>query len=123
MFFHKKSQKRKFERTSLQTHETVRVDINGKNFIDILKAKNISVGGVGILVPYLFEGCEINEKVSLIVQLPKPFDYSISTPGEITHVTGKVFGGIFLSLNEEDQKILNEFLEYHSKKLNLNQSS
>jgi len=93
----------------------VRIDINGENFIDILMAKNISIGGVGIHVPYRFEGCEINKIVSLMVQLPEPYNYSFSVPGKIVHVTGNVFGGIFLDLKIPDKKLLKDFIKHNAQ--------
>ena len=53
----------------------IRVDIMGNGFLDVLHARDISRGGLGIRVPHGFEGCDINNKVELIITLgrARPF--------------------------------------------------
>ena len=53
---------------------SVEVQIMGTNSLDILHARDISVRGVGVLVPHLFEGCDIDSRVELVVTLPGAAD-------------------------------------------------
>src|SRR5215471_9068635 len=79
----------------------VRVDIMGQGFLDVLLARDISVGGLGIRVPHGFENCDIDSEVDLIITLgrARPF----KTTGSIRHY-GKdagdtVFGVEFTALS------------------------
>lgn len=42
----------------------------GAAFLDVLEARDISVGGVGVNVPHGFEGCNIRAAVQVIIKLP-----------------------------------------------------
>jgi hypothetical protein len=82
-------------------HEPINININGENFIDILKANDIGVGGVGITVPHGFQKCNLNSLVSFIIELPidgkKKF---IKVQGVIKHLNGNRFGVAFKNMPE-----------------------
>lgn len=42
----------------------------GAAFVDILPARDISLGGVGIQVPHRFQGCDLTPEVELLITLP-----------------------------------------------------
>lgn len=53
----------------------VEVQLVGTNFIEVLAAVDLSEGGVGVRVPYAFEGYDLNRQVDVILTLPgqRPF--------------------------------------------------
>jgi len=91
----------------------IRVDIMGNGFLDVLNARDISRGGLGIRVPHGFEGCDINNKVELIVTLgrARPF----KTKGVIRHYskTAKdhVFGLEFIALAPEQVEAIEAYIQ------------
>ncbi len=50
--------------------EPVRVQIMGDGFLDVLHARDISVGGIGVVVPHRFVGCDISSQVEIVIRLP-----------------------------------------------------
>ncbi|MFV2059242.1 MAG: PilZ domain-containing protein [Gammaproteobacteria bacterium] len=106
---------RRFERVTPESGEPIIVDINGTNFIDILKAGNISLGGVNISVVHGFKGCEIEKQVNLAIKLPDPVNKSFSATGKIKHISGDAFGVNFLSMHKHGEKMLRQYLLYHQK--------
>jgi c-di-GMP-binding flagellar brake protein YcgR len=90
----------------------IRVDIMGRGFLDVLSARDISVGGLGITVPHGFAGCDIDSEVELIVTLGRnrPF----KTRGAIRH-NGKagsqqLFGVEFTALSPEQQQAIEAYI-------------
>ncbi len=69
----------------------------GSGFLDVLVARDISAGGLGVMVPHRFDGCRIDDEVDLVVTLPgeKPF----LARGRIVHrtKTDREFFGIEFS--------------------------
>jgi c-di-GMP-binding flagellar brake protein YcgR len=53
----------------------VEVQIMGDGFLDIVRARDVSAGGVSVYVGHNFDGCNIEAEVELVVKLPqqKPF--------------------------------------------------
>jgi hypothetical protein len=51
-------EKRCYIRVKPKDDEPVEIQLIGANFIDVLNAKDISEGGVGIFVEHDFEGCK-----------------------------------------------------------------
>ena len=47
----------------------------GNGFLEVLRARDISVGGVAVFVAHDFQGCSIDDPVDVIVKLghEKPF--------------------------------------------------
>jgi len=71
----------------------VSVQIVGAGFIEQLQATDVSVGGLGVYVRHLFEGCNTDEQVEVVLTLPweKPF----LLHALIRHVTRKGMEGHF----------------------------
>ena len=42
----------------------------GDGFLDVFRARDVSTGGLGVLVPHDFEGCNIEASVDLLLKLP-----------------------------------------------------
>ena len=82
----------------------VEVHIMGDKFLDIFRARDISVTGIGIYVPYRFHGCNILEEMDLCISLPheRPF----MAKGNVVHRTGDdrpFFGIVFTSISEKNR--------------------
>ena len=85
----------------------------GQGFLDVLNARDISAGGLGIRVPHGFEGCDIAGEVELIITLgrSRPF----KTTGAIRHFsktsTDNVFGLEFTGLSPEQSKAIEAYIQ------------
>ena len=68
----------------------------GEGFLDIVKARDISEGGVGVWIPHGFSGCNIESYVELVVTLPgrKPFMVTGSVKHDSENKAGERFFGI-----------------------------
>ena len=62
-------------RVSPALEAPIEVQLMSERFLDIFEARDISVTGVGIFVPYRFEGCHLTSLVDLVITLPdsEPF--------------------------------------------------
>ena len=84
----------------------------GNGFLDVLNARDISVGGLGICVPHDFAHCDIDREVQLIVTLgrARPF----MTKGTIRHhskaESDHVFGIEFTSLTPEQLEAVEAYI-------------
>ncbi len=95
------SDRRKNRRIVPSPKEPINININGENFIDILKANDISIGGIGITVPHGFRKCNLNELVLFVIELPiKGKKKFITVQGIIKHVAGERFGVEFKNMTE-----------------------
>jgi len=106
----KKPDKRRHVRVQPEKKRPVEININGQNFLTIIYANDISEGGIGIIVPEKFKGCKINNNVSLVITLPKPFKKSFLVTGRIIHVINEKFGVEFLDLTKENRRILKKYI-------------
>jgi hypothetical protein len=94
----------------------VRIDIMGNGFLEVVSARDISVGGVGISVPHGFAGCDTNSQVDLIVTLARgrPF----KTRGVIRHNSragnDHVFGVQFIALAPEHVALIEAYVASRS---------
>ena len=90
----------------------VRVDIMGNGFLDVLRARDISAGGLGIWVPHDFAGCDIEGEVELIVTLGR--DRPFKTLGVIRHHSrcdgDHVFGLEFTALSPEQSAAIERYI-------------
>ena len=84
----------------------------GNGFLEVLSARDISIGGVGISVKHKFEGCDTNSEVDLIVTLgrTRPF----KTRGIIRHTSKSgsdhVFGVQFIALAPEHRQAIETYV-------------
>jgi len=99
-------------RAQPEAHQPIRIDINGSNFIDVLHATDISLGGIGIIVAHGFEDCKIDAPVSVVVTLPAPNLVSITLTGKIRHLSDRKFGVSFVDMQAGHQKKLSDYLLY-----------
>jgi hypothetical protein len=91
----------------------VRVDIRGEGFLEVLVARDISVGGIGVFVPHDFHGCDLDSEVDLIVKVgtARPF----KTRGVIRHRAQQgaahFYGVEFVGLAPEQQEVVAQYVE------------
>jgi hypothetical protein len=91
----------------------VRIDIMGEGFLEVLVARDIGVGGVGVFVPHDFHGCDIDSEVDLIVKVggARPF----KTRGAIRHRgsrgTSHFYGVEFVGLSPEQREIIGKYVD------------
>ncbi len=111
--------KREYFRVSPERGAPVRVDINGNGFIEVVKAVDISEGGIRIVVPHRFEGCQTGLPVSLIVCLPNPINKQISVKGKIKHVINDSFGVQFIDLDDKSRAEVRRYIGMEIKNRSL----
>jgi c-di-GMP-binding flagellar brake protein YcgR len=84
----------------------------GDGFLDVFAARDISAGGVSIVVPHRFEGCAIDSEVDLVISLPgeRPF----LTKGRIVHRTKthhEFFGVEFTRLARTHAALIERYVD------------
>ncbi len=106
-------EQRKAPRARPLDAEPVRIDIMGDGFLEVLVARDISVGGVGVFVRHDFQGCDIDSEVELIVKLgaERPF----KARGVIRHGVRQgakhFFGVEFVELGEQHRELVQGYVE------------
>ncbi len=100
-------------RLRLPRSERVEVQIMGPGFVDVVLARDISLGGVGVWIPHGFRGCDTSAPVELILTLPsrKP----LRMRGTIKHRTATsdgahFFGVEFIDLAVMHQKAIEDYI-------------
>lgn len=107
------AERRQFSRVNLATKRSASVDINGADFIDILRVVDISEGGVGIRVPHGFAGCNLEQAVTFVLTLPdgtRKANTYLKGLGKIKHISGDQFGIAFHPLSERTQTQLRGYI-------------
>ncbi len=106
--------KRGNKRIKPPASETIEVQVMGSDSLDVLKAHDISVMGIGVRVAHLFEGCDLNALVRLVITLPhcQPF---LAT-GIIKHITtddgpNDRFGVEFTEIADKDARLIREYID------------
>lgn len=105
-------EKREHLRVTPRPDSPIIIDINGENFVEILHAQNISIGGISVFVPHGFQGCEINKQVNLVIKLPKPIKKSFCVAGKIKHLSHNYFGVDFIALGEENRTRIEKYIAH-----------
>jgi c-di-GMP-binding flagellar brake protein YcgR len=90
----------------------------GDGFLDVFSARDISTGGVGIIVPHRFEGCAIEQEVDLVISLPgeRPF----MARGRIVHRTKtqqEFFGVEFTRLSQAHQRLVERYVDARRREM------
>ena len=99
--------------------ESVSVDINGANFIEILKVIDISEAGVGVKVSHGFTGCDLNQPVSFVLTIPQPKRILVRGSGHIKHISGDRFGIAFNKLPHIVTDQIRDYIAIHVREESL----
>ncbi len=110
MIGYNQNNRRQHIRVQPEREKPIKVDINGEDFIDVLRAVDISIGGMGVDVAHMFKGCRINKSVSVIVTLPTSDGRGFQVDGRIRHVKERRFGIQFVGLADANRKQLKEYI-------------
>ena len=91
----------------------VEVQIMGTDFLEIVRARDIGFGGVGVWIPHGFAGCNTSIPVEIVVTLPGRKSFLVQ--GQIRHHTQRgasreVFGVQFLSLTGPQRKAIKAYV-------------
>jgi c-di-GMP-binding flagellar brake protein YcgR len=78
--------------------------------LDVLLARDISVGGVGVSVSHGFEGSDLNATLELIIKLPDRKAFMVKGIVRYTNAKLCLFGIEFLQLPERAKADLTEYV-------------
>jgi c-di-GMP-binding flagellar brake protein YcgR len=84
----------------------------GNGFLEVVRARDVSVGGLSVFVPHDFDGCDIDHEVELILTLgnSRPFKTRAvirhRSRGESKHF----FGLQFVALTEEHRAAIERYV-------------
>lgn len=90
----------------------IRIDLMGRDFIEVTHATDISLAGVGIHVLHGFKGYDLHDKVELLILLPIPVSHSIRTAARVVHLQGDFFGIEYDNIQRADYKKLHQYIAY-----------
>jgi hypothetical protein len=85
----------------------------GSGFIDVFNARDLSNGGLSLIVPHRFEGCNLAGEVEVLLKLPglKPF----VVRGLVRHTQddtdGTAFGIEFTRLDATAKSRINAYVD------------
>lgn len=92
---------------------TVEVHIMGTHSLNILRARDISLSGLGIHVPHGFPDADLDHELNLIVTLPD--HRSFSARGIVRHRNSEAapnfFGIEFTDIKPEDHDAVRAFID------------
>ncbi len=91
----------------------IAVQIQGEHSLDVLPARDISEGGIGIHVPHGFHGVNLDQEVALVITLPET--RSFRALGRIRHRTrdphgAQHFGLEFTEISKRCQKLICDYV-------------
>jgi len=111
--------RRRYLRVLPEAANPVKVSLIGADFIDELKAVDISRGGLGIIAPSKFRGCNLYEQVDIAISLPYPKRILVKATGKIVHVQGSRFGIAFLKIPKKSEKFIEMYIAKRIEKDNV----
>lgn len=96
----------------------VQVQIVGENSLDVLKARDISVAGIGVQVSHDFNGIGLDEEIELVITLPNTKTFLAK--GAIRHrsrnLQGKThFGLEFVQITQRCQELIRCYIRENFK--------
>jgi hypothetical protein len=108
--------RRGFIRITPEHNAPIRVDINGADFIETIRAVDISENGIGITVPHGFHGCHVDLPASFVIHLPQPINKAFRVDGMIRHVRQNSFGVNFTNMNDKSKALVRQYIGLALKK-------
>ncbi len=108
------TEQRKSIRVYPEPDNPVEIQIMGEGFLDIFYARNISERGMGIEVPYKFEGCDIDKPIDIIITLPP--EICFKARGVIKHSNAEltsrgIFGIELTSFEKGHEKDIKKYVD------------
>lgn len=104
------SNQRKGIRVAPDARASVTVHLNGPDFVEIQKALDIGEGGVRLRVPHRFEGCHIDDPVTLVISLPLAGMPPFQLEGRIRHAGNDTFGVQFSNVRASARQLLRRYI-------------
>ena len=105
--------RRKHPRVLPLVRKPVEIQLMGSDFLEVLHAHDISVGGVGIRVDHAFSGYDLSSEIQLLIKLPGK--RSFIAQGLVRHKATKegweIYGVEFTSLPPEGETDLAAYVE------------
>ena len=91
----------------------IEIQIMGPGYLDIVEARDLSLGGVGVRIPHGFKGCDLSMPVDLILTFPSHKSFMVQ--GRVVHRTSEnaksdFFGVEFMRLARDHRKIIEEYI-------------
>jgi hypothetical protein len=85
----------------------------GDGFLEVLRARDISVGGLAVFVPHDYSGCDINDPVDVIVKLgqERPFTVRGIIRHASRHANDHFFGVKFTNLSADNTERIRRYVE------------
>jgi c-di-GMP-binding flagellar brake protein YcgR len=108
------SEKRKHPRVRPSPQHPIRVQIVGGGFIESVKARDISAGGVGLVVPHNLDGCNLESELELIISLPSERFFRVTGRVQFNDMKGSGGGylGIqFVKISPADTARISKYVE------------
>jgi c-di-GMP-binding flagellar brake protein YcgR len=92
--------------------QPIEIQVLGNGFIEVLKARDISVGGIGIYVPHGFAGCDIDSELQIVVKLhgAKPFMTQARVRNLAKSGDSAFFGVEFTQLSRADHERIERYV-------------
>jgi PilZ domain len=92
---------------------TIEVHIMGDGFLEVLHARDISVGGVAVFVAHDFSGCDLNAPVDVIVKLghEKPFTARGIIAHLSAHANDHFFGVKFTRISDDNLARIEQYVK------------
>ncbi len=110
--------RRRHPRVEPAPGKPIEVHIVGDGFLDVFRAADVSVGGVGIRVAHDFRGCNIADPVELVIKLPGA--KSFTARGVIRHRSdlplGHVYGVQFTRVSDSGKRLLADYIDQRVSK-------
>lgn len=106
-------ERRAFVRVRPDASQPIRIEVVGNGFIELLKARDISVGGLGVQISHDLEIPARDREVELVVTLPgsKAFVAFGEIRHQMTSPGSHSFGIRFTRLSDADKKRIQEYVE------------
>ena len=105
--------KREHARVKPASGQPIEVHIMGDGFLEVLRARDISVGGLAVFVSHDFNGCDIDDPVDVIIKLgqERPFTVRGIIRHASRHANDHFFGVKFSNLSAEHMERIRRYVE------------
>jgi c-di-GMP-binding flagellar brake protein YcgR len=106
-------ERRAYVRVRPDPAHPIKVQIVGNGFIEVLKARDISVGGLAVQIPHDLDLRPGQNSVELVISLPgsKPFAADAEIRHEWSSPGSRAFGIEFKRLSDADKERIQKYVE------------